>query len=73
MIDKIVSEELIAVASRGIRKRFGLLEQKDYQSYFEKNKIESPTVNSEGIFIINVDGSGLQKILSNGSDMTIWH
>jgi hypothetical protein len=39
---------------------------------FQRNTIENLTV-SKGIFLINLDRAGLQKILSKGSDMPIWN
>jgi hypothetical protein len=38
---------------------------------FQRNTIDN-LGESEGIFLINLDGAGLHKILSQGSDMPIW-
>jgi Tol biopolymer transport system component len=39
---------------------------------FQRNVEDEWSENSEGIFLINIDGTGLQKVLSKGSLLPIW-
>ena len=39
---------------------------------FQRNVEDARPENSEGIFLINIDGTGLRKVLSDGSMLPIW-